>query len=36
MKASKCPVCEGSGWGSAKYQIRCHGCDGRGWIEVSE
>ncbi len=30
--AEKCPVCEGTGdVGAAK----CHGCRGKGWVEVS-
>ena len=33
MKATKCPVCEGTG----KYEEKtCHGCDGKGWVSVSE
>ena len=43
MKAAICPVCNGSG----KYQtpkeamdgdigVKCHGCQGLGWIEVHE
>lgn len=33
MKAVKCPVCDGSG----KYKEKeCHGCDGKGWVEVKE
>ncbi len=44
MKAQRCPVCGGSG----KYQVPntestagpqyqpCHGCGGKGWVEVSE
>ena len=32
MKATKCPVCEGTG----KYKEKeCHGCDGKGWVSVS-
>ena len=31
MEAQKCPVCDGSG----KYKDKtCHGCDGKGWVEV--
>ena len=33
MHAEKCPVCEGSG----EYKEKeCHGCNGKGWIEVSD
>jgi len=33
MKAELCPVCKGEG----KYKgEKCHGCDGKGWIEVRE
>lgn len=33
MKAVLCPVCNGTG----KYnEAQCHGCDGRGWVEVQE
>ncbi len=33
MKAVLCPVCKGSG----KYKDeRCHGCYGRGWVQVAE
>lgn len=29
--AEICPVCSGSG----KYKnMKCHGCDGRGWVKV--
>lgn len=31
--AQQCPVCGGSG--KVKEKI-CHGCDGRGWVEVSD
>ena len=42
MKAVRCPICNGTGiyvkdskeymgtWGT------CHGCDGKGWVEVQE
>ena len=33
MHAEKCPVCLGSGKVEGK---QCHGCNGRGWIEVSD
>ena len=40
--AERCPVCEGSGqvydtWepgGTAPPKRICHGCNGRGWVEV--
>lgn len=32
-KAVICPVCQGEG----KYKEKeCHGCGGRGWVEVDE
>jgi len=32
-KAQLCPVCQGEG----KYKgKKCHGCDGRGWVQVDE
>lgn len=43
MKAVRCPVCAGTGtyWEqneesspSTGYYRKCHGCDGRGWVEV--
>lgn len=33
-KAVKCPVCEGKG--KLSSMIGCHGCQGKGWVEVSE
>lgn len=41
MKAVKCPFCEGSGKVSPTLPIGtemvpCHGCGGRGWVEVGE
>jgi DnaJ-class molecular chaperone len=43
MKAELCPVCQGKGgaipnWDCWDYKtlVRCHGCGGRGWVEVSE
>ena len=48
MKPVRCPVCNGSGSVkqeaalevSADYvgeiSVTCHGCGGRGWVEVSE
>lgn len=33
MKAQRCPVCDGTG----KYKKKkCHGCNGRGWVEVRD
>ena len=33
MKAVICPVCNGMG----KYEGReCHGCGGKGWVEVKD
>ena len=42
MQAVKCPVCEGKGvvYGIAETgampTTTCHGCDGRGWVEVGD
>ena len=47
MKAVLCPVCEGDGevidyggigshTGSTPYEKQCHGCRGKGWVEVQE
>lgn len=43
MKAVLCPVCNGSGeagdWlGGLPLTTKhiCHGCNGKGWVEVSE
>ena len=44
MKAVICPVCKGSGVinieveGSATgpYMKTCHGCSGKGWVEISD
>ena len=46
MKAVKCPVCDGSGKvkdpnydpGATGEQqnVTCHGCSGKGWVEVNE
>lgn len=33
-KAVKCPVCEGKG--KLSSMIGCHGCQGMGWVEVTE
>ena len=43
-KATICPVCDGNGLtdrerlgGSiVEYNVSCHGCEGKGWIEISE
>ena len=33
MRAVVCPVCKGDG----KYKgDRCHGCNGKGWVQVLE
>jgi len=44
-RAVKCPICGGSGklvkgngWQSSAVEANyetCHGCNGRGWVEVS-
>ena len=42
MHSEKCPVCEGSGYihipcdniPCEKERKSCHGCNGKGWIEV--
>lgn len=46
MKAQRCPVCRGSGVVRTETQtegggyvvatVPCHGCGGKGWVEVSE
>lgn len=42
MKAVICPVCNGSGKyratdsGGAWVESTCHGCCGKGWVEVNE
>jgi len=33
-KAVKCPVCEGKG--KVSSMVGCCGCQGKGWVEVSE
>jgi len=40
MHAEKCPICEGSGklpdlMDESCYKV-CHGCDGKGWVEVND
>ena len=39
--AEICPVCEGSGstdtkWVGNEEHRKCHGCNGKGWVEVSD
>ena len=40
--SEKCPICFGagkiaqSGGYSSAVEITCHGCQGRGWIEVRD
>ena len=40
-KAELCPVCNGTGQvcnpmdNTSTAQITCHGCNGKGWVEVS-
>lgn len=40
--AEKCPICNGSGKIPAFYNYDvnyvgdCHGCEGKGWVEVSD
>lgn len=44
MKAVRCPVCEGvgvfrgvsDGTQTVVPEYSCHGCKGKGWVEVSE
>lgn len=45
MRAVLCPVCNGSGeyykppgsWSTAPSEVKvCHGCQGKGWVEVHE
>lgn len=41
MKAVKCPVCNGKGTIKDEgclvmTEHKCHGCDGKGWVQVSE
>ena len=46
MKPVRCPICVGTGtyWetpcpdisSSTGYYRACHGCDGKGWVEVHE
>jgi hypothetical protein len=34
MHAEKCPVCEGKGVVPPEEVAICHGCGGKGWVEV--
>lgn len=37
MKAVECPLCKGKGRvmnDVVKTKIKCHGCEGKGWVEV--
>lgn len=39
--AEKCPICEGTGTleleaGAIRNSRPCHGCDGKGWVGVSD
>jgi len=40
MHSEKCPVCKGQGaipmLHSTACRAVCHGCQGKGWIEVSD
>ena len=43
MKAVLCPICNGKGevtpnWDSWDHRtlVKCHGCDGKGWVEITE
>ena len=41
MKAVLCPICNGRGKiednsTSANLLVTCHGCRGKGWVEVQE
>jgi DnaJ-class molecular chaperone len=35
--AEKCPICEGKGMlpDTEKEVIKCHGCQGKGWITIT-
>ena len=37
-RAEICPVCDGEGYAlnRAKLRMLCHGCDGKGWVEVGK
>lgn len=44
MRAEKCPICNGDGVTfprdeghySIGYKVTCHGCNGLGWVQVSD
>ena len=36
MHAEVCPLCKGSGWKTDLTGVVCHGCNGRGWVEVND
>lgn len=36
MKAQICPVCMGKGNITSECNKICHGCYGKGWVEVNE
>ncbi len=40
MHAEKCPVCGGKGkvpdLYSSGYEATCHGCQGKGWVEITD
>lgn len=44
MRAVLCPVCDGKGKindpltvaATSTVKVVCHGCQGRGWVEVSD
>lgn len=40
-KAAICPVCNGTGkvtktTAGGTFEVDCHGCGGRGWVEVAD
>ena len=39
MHSEKCPVCQGEGqipFGITSESKECHGCKGKGWVEVRD
>jgi len=42
MHSERCPLCHGEGkyipegWSIPIYNQPCHGCNGKGWIEVKD